>query len=211
VKYLVLAGLAILFQMLGGCATSKAMKIGSRVERVAGYQAVYASGDTLVVRYRANLWTENSPELLPGSPDRWGVASFGSLRWVPLASLNQDWIGAPAGELRTGCPASRTASAPLPPQIPLRQYQLLSNGRSGERPITAYAEGGRPLILLRRNPARPAEAEVTSLETSPLFCRFDEPWAPYARAALVPFAAVFDAATSIVQGLFMWALVSGKH
>jgi hypothetical protein len=202
--------LILLTQMMGGCATTYATKVGSRVENVDQYLAVHASEETLIVHYKPTIRSESSTTNLPDPPDRWGVARLRSLSWVPLDSLVRDRWKEPTVRLSIECSASRTNPAPAP-SIPYTYYsyglddQFISFA-SRDEPIAAYNAGG--LLLVRADPARQGAFQAARVG-SPSECHYNEPWALYARVVLVPMAIVVDIVTAPIQLIAVIVIVSG--
>jgi hypothetical protein len=203
--------LILLTQMVGGCATTYATKVGSRVENIDQYLAVHASEETLMVHYKPTIRPESSTTNLPDPPERWGVARLRSLSWVPLDSLVRDRWKEPTVRLSIECSASRTNPAP-PPPIPYTFYSyslddhFISFASRDEAPIAAYYAGG--LLLVRADPARQGAFQAARL-LSPSECHYNEPWALYARVILVPMAIVVDIVTAPIQFIVGMVLVSG--
>ncbi len=160
------------------------MRIGDLNEAIVeykGYQAAYADDKTLVVRYQTDL-----------SHEKWANIALGSFNHVPLASLNQQAID--RSDLIVECSAPHTKPlTSLPPQIPLYQHDNLSDMKNDRAPISAYTS--RYNLILRRNDStHPEEVEVKTIGVSP--CPSSKPWAPYVRAALLPFSVVIDIISS---------------
>lgn len=176
--------LIFLAHMLQGCATEAVMRIGDLNEAIVeykGYQAAYADDNALVVRYQTDL-----------SHEKWANIALGSFNHVPIASLNQQAID--RSDLIVECSAPHTKPlTSLPPQIPLYQHYSLSDMKNDKAPLSAYASRYN-LTLLRRNSTHPEEVAVKTIGVSP--CPYHEPWAPYVRAALLPFSVVIDIISS---------------
>jgi hypothetical protein len=204
-KYFPLIFLAFLAQMLEGCATEAVMRVGSATNegiiKDKGYKAAYADDNTLVVHYQTQ--DQSYREI---THERWGSISLGSFEHAPMASLNQDVIDIAAShpDIHIECPASRTKiPKSLPPQIPLYQHHRLSDMKNDRASISAYA-GNYSLIILRHNSTHPEEVELKTIGVTE--CKNHKPWAPFVRAALLPFAVAIDIVTSPIVAIIFFSI-----
>ena len=218
-------GAVVASLITGGCVTAYAKKVGVVHEVPAGYREVQLSGTTLQVRYKTMRWVAetvdaesgrppgytpipNATTAVADTPDRWISVSLESLPWLTLDRLGPY---PPSYELPRDC--STTASAPDPApamtvhtsRSPFKDWYS-PNAPDYAAPIAAYVEqeDNRRLVLVRASSGDGQRAGATLLAIRS--CYHDRPWAPYARAVLVPFAVVADVVTAPFQVFVMLAI-----
>src|SRR5213593_1478338 len=71
--------------LFAGCATMALSQVGARVERVSGYESAYQRDDTLLIFYRAEVWSgqaEAGPPL-DANAARWADIDLTEVRREP--------------------------------------------------------------------------------------------------------------------------------
>lgn len=182
------------------------MRIGSATNETIikdkGYKAAYADDNTLAVHYQTQ--DQSYQEI---THERWGIVSLGSFEYAPIASLNQDVIDIAAShpDIYIECPASHTKiPKSLPPQIPLYQHHRLSDIKNDRAPISAYT-GNYGLIILRHSSIHPEEVGLKTIGITECNKNY-KPWAPFVRAALLPFAVAIDIVTSPIVAVIFFSI-----
>lgn len=195
----------------GGCVTESAMKVGSAHEKAYGYSELQLSGTTLQIRYKTMRWVSRPNPKVEDTPDRWISVSLDSLSWTPVDNLG--WA-TPARRMPLECSMTRSTPEPAP-AIALHEYAwpfkrwYSREAPDHDAPIAAYVDNtDRRVLALVRASSGDGQRFVSGLHAGLGSCYYDLPWAPYARAALVPFAVVADIITSPFQVIYIVIAVS---
>jgi hypothetical protein len=214
-KIFALAGVLLLVPITSGCATNFATKVGGRTERLAVYQAVYLSGDVLSVRYSSLVWPEATFETNPrfvNNPERWASGSLSALKWVPLEALDRAPFEILQVERGHVSIADETGHLlPLRHQPPMSTRDVIAVlARDHTGTISVHVRGDSPLILVRRDLNQP-NILLVARASPPEIRHYNENWAPYARAALIPFALVTDVLTAPIQIIALIVIALGQR
>jgi hypothetical protein len=211
----VLLGMIVVSLTVSACMTQSALEIGSAHENPTGYREVLLSGTTLQLHYNTKAYFSGlgGSTAIENPPDRWTIVSLDSLYW-----LGPDRLGStlPSEVVPRVCSATRSTPEPAP-AMTLHKYEgtfkfwYSPDAPDYEAPVAAYVDQKDSTVLvLVRVSASDRKRVVTSLHAFRR-CDYDLPWAPYARAALVPFAVLADIITSPFQALYLLSRFPLSH
>jgi len=211
----VLLGTIVVSLTGSGCVTQSALEVGSAHEYPTGYREALLSGTTLQLRYNTNAHFSGlgGSTTIENPPDRWTIVSLDSLYWLAADRLGSTL---PSEVVPRVCSGTRSTPEPAP-AMTLHEYDspfkswYSPDAPDYEAPVAAYVDqkNSRLLVLVRLGVSDGKRA-MTSLHVV-RGCDYDLPWAPYARAALVPFAVVADIITSPFQAIYLLSRFPLSH